>query len=49
MSVAAPRRVQRNPCELAIELQCLGMVCDDSCDLESDARGISRNRAGAPA
>jgi hypothetical protein len=35
-----------NPCELEIDLFCKGMRVDPSCTLESDARFISRTRAG---
>ena len=46
MDVAVTPRVHRNPCELAIDLQCQGLVLGDSCDLDNDARSVSRNRAG---
>jgi len=35
-----------NPCELEIDLFCKGMRIDPSCALESDARFITRTRAG---
>ena len=35
-----------NPCELQIELFCRGIQIDPSCDLVSDARKVSRTRAG---
>ena len=35
-----------NACELEIDLQCLGLVVDRSCTLETDARSFSRTRAG---
>jgi hypothetical protein len=35
-----------NPCELEIDLFCKGMRIDPSCTLESDARLITRTRAG---
>ena len=35
-----------NPCELEIDLFCKGMRIDPSCALETDARFISRTRAG---
>jgi hypothetical protein len=35
-----------NACELEIDLQCLGLRVDPSCDLERDARSYSRTRAG---
>jgi hypothetical protein len=35
-----------NPCELEIDLFCKGLRVDPSCALESDARFISRTRAG---
>ena len=35
-----------NPCELEIDLFCKGMRIDPSCSLGSDARFISRTRAG---
>jgi hypothetical protein len=38
--------VRRNPCELEIELFCLGLTIDASCELERDARGLHKNRAG---
>ncbi|MHC4958008.1 MAG: radical SAM protein [Planctomycetota bacterium] len=38
--------MRRNPCELEIELFCLGLTIDGSCELERDARGLYRNRAG---
>jgi hypothetical protein len=41
--MAVPRR---NPGELEIELFCLGLRLAESCSLESDARPVSRTRAG---
>lgn len=35
-----------NPCELEIELFCRGLRIDSSCELEQDARGFRRTRAG---
>jgi hypothetical protein len=35
-----------NACELEIDLQCLGLRTDPSCDLERDARSFRRTRAG---
>lgn len=35
-----------NPCELQIDLLCRGVELDASCELERDARGFSRTRAG---
>ena len=35
-----------NPCELEIDLLCLGLRVDPSCTLERDARSFSRTRAG---
>lgn len=35
-----------NPCELEIDLFCKGMRIDSSCTLESDARLVTRTRAG---
>jgi hypothetical protein len=35
-----------NPCELEIDLFCLGLRIDPSCTLEQDARGFHRIRAG---
>jgi len=35
-----------DPCSVAIDLFCRGLAVDGSCDLEHDARGLSRTRAG---
>ena len=50
-SANAPKRDQAelgplNPCELEIDLFCKGLRIDPSCTLESDARFITRTRAG---
>ena len=38
--------VKKNPCAFQIELFCRGLRIDDSCTLETDARGLGRTRAG---
>ena len=40
------RAVKKNPCAFQIELFCRGLRIDDSCALETDARGLGRTRAG---
>src|SRR5690349_20835510 len=37
---------RRNPCELEIDLFCNGLRIDPTCQLDEDARAVTRTRAG---